>query len=125
MPLSTIFQQKPEYPEKKVDLLTVTDKLVESITPLRKSIVYFRLCRTFNYSVRHIILIPSELVFALYPLLLCALSGEAKNTNFIVFGLTRSEFEATIYHTRGEHANHYTINAVFSVCFFCFLPNIL
>jgi hypothetical protein len=37
MPLSTIFQlilwQKPEYPEKKVDLLTVTDKLVESITP--------------------------------------------------------------------------------------------
>ena len=36
MPLSTIFQQKPEYPEKKVDLLTVTDKLVESITPLHQ-----------------------------------------------------------------------------------------
>jgi hypothetical protein len=25
----------------------------------------------------------------------------------IVFGLTRSGFKPTIYHTRGEHANHY------------------
>jgi hypothetical protein len=32
------------------------------------------------------------------------LSGEATNTNFIVFGLTRSELELTIYRTRGEHA---------------------
>jgi hypothetical protein len=39
-------------------------------------------------------------------------SGEALNTNFIVFGLTRSELEPTIYHTRGEHANHYTTDAV-------------
>jgi hypothetical protein len=36
------------------------------------------------------------------------LSGEATNTNFIVFGLTRSGLEPTIYCTRGEHANHYT-----------------
>jgi hypothetical protein len=32
------------------------------------------------------------------------LNGEATNTNFIVFGLT--------YRTRGEHANHYTTDAV-------------
>jgi len=35
------------------------------------------------------------------------LSGEATNTNFIVFGLTRP-----IYHTRGEQTNHYTTAAV-------------
>ena len=40
------------------------------------------------------------------------LSGEALNTNFIVFGLTLSGFESTIYHTRGEHANQYTTDAV-------------
>jgi hypothetical protein len=41
-----------------------------------------------------------------------ALSGEATNTNCIVFGLTRPGVEPTIYHTRSEHANHYTIDAV-------------
>jgi hypothetical protein len=40
------------------------------------------------------------------------LSGEAKNTNSIVFCSTRSELEPKIYHTWGEHANHYTTNAV-------------
>jgi hypothetical protein len=41
------------------------------------------------------------------------LNGEATNTNFIVFGLTyKSELEHTIYRTRGEHANHYTTDAV-------------
>ena len=39
-------------------------------------------------------------------------SREATHTNFIVFGLTRSGFEPTIYRTRGEHANHYTIDMV-------------
>jgi hypothetical protein len=34
------------------------------------------------------------------------------NTNFIVFGLTRSGLEPTIYRTRGEHDNHYTNGAV-------------
>ena len=29
-----------------------------------------------------------------------------------VFGLTRSGFEPTIYRNRGEHANHYTADAV-------------
>jgi hypothetical protein len=40
------------------------------------------------------------------------LSGKAPNTNFIVFGLTRSGLEPTIYRTRVEHANHYTSDAV-------------
>ena len=40
---------------------------------------------------------------------------EATNTNFIVFGLTRSGLKPTIYHTRGEHANHYTTDAVHHV----------
>ena len=33
------------------------------------------------------------------------LSGDATNINFIVFDLTRSGFEPTIYSTRDEHAN--------------------
>ena len=33
-------------------------------------------------------------------------------TNFIVFGLTRSGIEPTIYCTRGEHAYHYTTDMV-------------
>jgi hypothetical protein len=38
--------------------------------------------------------------------------GEATYTNFIVFGLTRMGLTPTIYHTQGEHANHYTTNVV-------------
>jgi hypothetical protein len=38
-------------------------------------------------------------------------SGEATNTNFIAFGLTRQGHEPTIYRTRVEHANHYTTYA--------------
>ena len=40
------------------------------------------------------------------------LSGEATNTNFIVFGLTQPRFEPTIYRTRGEQANHYATDTV-------------
>jgi hypothetical protein len=40
------------------------------------------------------------------------LSGEATNINFKVFGLTRPGLEPTIYHTQGEHAKHYTNDAV-------------
>ena len=40
------------------------------------------------------------------------LRGEATNTIFIVFGLTRLGIEPTIYRTRSEHANHYTIMSV-------------
>jgi hypothetical protein len=58
----------------------------------------------------HIILIPSQPVFALSPY--CrVLSGEATNTNFLVFRLTRPVLESTIYRTRGEHANHYATDA--------------
>jgi hypothetical protein len=39
-------------------------------------------------------------------------SGEVTNNNFIVFGLTRSGLKPTIYHTWGEHANHYTTDTV-------------
>jgi hypothetical protein len=38
--------------------------------------------------------------------------GEATNTNFIIFVLTRSRLEPTIYRTRGEHANTNTTDAV-------------
>jgi hypothetical protein len=41
------------------------------------------------------------------------LSGETTNTNFIVSGLGSKK--PTIYHTRGEHANHYTSDAVANI----------
>ena len=44
----------------------------------------------------HIILIPSQPVFALSPYCIM-LSKEATNTNFIVFGLTQSGLDPTIY----------------------------
>ena len=47
-------------------------------------------------TLSHIILIPSLCSFSLM-----LLSREATNTNFIVFGLTRSGLKPTIYHTRG------------------------
>ena len=59
----------------------------------------------------HIIPIPSQPVFALSPLW-CVLSNEATNTNFIVFDLTRPGLEPMIYHTQGEHGNHYYTVAV-------------
>ena len=55
----------------------------------------------------HIILIQSQPVFALSPYCY-VFSEEAINTNFIVFDLTRSGLEPTIYFTRGKYANHYT-----------------
>jgi hypothetical protein len=42
------------------------------------------------------------------------LSGEATNTNFIVFGFTSSGLEPMIYHIRGEHAYPYATDAVHS-----------
>ena len=54
----------------------------------------------------HIILIPNQPAFALTPLC-CVLSGEATNTNCIVFGLIRSQLEPNIYRTRSKHAHHY------------------
>jgi len=40
------------------------------------------------------------------------ISGAAANTNFIIAGLTRPALEPMIYHTRGEYANHYTVDSV-------------
>jgi len=57
------------------------------------------------------ILTPSQPFFALIPWC-CMLNKEAANTNYIIFGLTRLGLEPTIYHTRGQHANYYTTNAV-------------
>ena len=62
----------------------------------------------------HIILILSQTVFALYSQC-CMLSREAINTNFIVFGLMRQRFKPTIYDTQGQHANHYTTDAVLKI----------
>ena len=42
----------------------------------------------------------------------------ATNTNLMVFGLTWSGLEPTIYCTRGEHVNHYTKDAGFYNFFF-------
>ena len=50
----------------------------------------------------HIILIPRQPFIALSPYR-CMLSGEASNTNFIVFGFTWSRLKPTIYHTWDEH----------------------
>jgi hypothetical protein len=45
-------------------------------------------------------------------LLNAACLAEKQNSNFTVFGLTRSGLEPTIYLTRGEHTNLYTTDAV-------------
>ena len=59
-------------------------------------------------------LIASQPVFVLAPEC-CVFSREAVNTSFIVFSLTRPGIEPTIYRTWGEHANHYTTDAVNSL----------
>ena len=38
--------------------------------------------------------------------------AEKQQIPILVFGLTRSGLEPTIYHTHGEHANHYTNDVV-------------
>jgi hypothetical protein len=42
---------------------------------------------------------------------------------FIVFGLTRSGSEPTIYHTRSEHAHHYIIDVIteFGTCIYRYM----
>jgi hypothetical protein len=62
-------------------------------------------------SLGHIILITSQPVFVLTPYHLM-LRGEAANTNFIVFGVTRPGLEPTIYCTLSEHANHCTTDTI-------------
>ena len=43
------------------------------------------------------------------------LIGEATNTNFIIFGLTQTGLEPTIYRTRNEHTNHYATDAIHTI----------
>ena len=62
----------------------------------------------------HSILIPSQPVIA-HSHYCCMLNGEATYAYFIVFGFTRSRLEPTIYSTSGEHAKHYTIDAVYPI----------
>jgi hypothetical protein len=50
-------------------------------------------------------------MFALSPYC-CMLSGEATNTNFIVFGLIRSGLEPMTNRTLGKYANNYTTDTV-------------
>jgi hypothetical protein len=40
------------------------------------------------------------------------LSGEATNTHFKVFGLTRPGLELMIYRTRGKYVYHYATDVV-------------
>jgi len=40
------------------------------------------------------------------------LNGEATNTNFIVIRFDPIRAQSQIYHTRGEHPNQYTTDAV-------------
>jgi hypothetical protein len=58
----------------------------------------------------HVIPIPDQPVFALTPQ--CVLCGEATTTSYIVFGMTQSGLEPTIYLTRGEYDNHYASDPV-------------
>ena len=51
-------------------------------------------------------------VFSMHTFLWCVLSGEATNTNVIVFVLTQPGIKPTIYCTRSEYASHYPIDAV-------------
>jgi hypothetical protein len=62
----------------------------------------------------HIILNPSQPVFALTPKC-CMLSGEATNTNVIVFGLSGQRLGPTVYCTRSEDAIHYIIDTCTSI----------
>jgi hypothetical protein len=50
----------------------------------------------------------SQPVFALSPQCL----AEKQQIPILVFGLTQSTLDPMIYRTRGEHANHYTTDAV-------------
>ena len=56
-------------------------------------------------------LIQSQPVFVLAPSC-CMLSKEATDANFIVLCMSWPGLESKIYRIRGEHANHYTTNAV-------------
>jgi hypothetical protein len=58
-----------------------------------------------------VIQLPNSLSHPIPPFLLnAACLAEKHQIPISVFGLTQSVLEPTIYHTCGEHANHYTTN---------------
>ena len=61
--------------------------------------------------LEHIFLIPSQPVCS-YSFILCVFIEKQHIPIFIVFGLIRPAIEPTIYHIRGEHANHYITDEV-------------
>jgi hypothetical protein len=62
-------------------------------------------CPQVDMSLGHIILIPSQIVFAQIPKMMSVLSCEGTHANCIIFGLIRPRIEPTATHTRDEHAN--------------------
>jgi hypothetical protein len=73
----------------------------------------FRICSEFSVNVQNVQTVSEFLAQKLvYSEFLDFVVGEATNTNFIIFALTRSRFEPTIYRTRGDHANTNTTDAV-------------
>jgi hypothetical protein len=117
-------QLGPYYVFQWPSVLSIMYFLVEIVGSLSLSLQ--ALCIKFKFRIRcsssapgFLTIPPSsfwvgpELLFFKFVFVLChvpnvnaSLSGEAANTNFIVFGLTRPGFEPTIYRTRGEHANN-------------------
>ena len=59
-------------------------------------------------SLRLIILIPRLL-------LSCVFSREAQHINIVVFGLTRSGLESTIYRRVSDHVNHYSTDTLHKI----------
>jgi len=58
-------------------------------------------------------MVPCQAVFVLTHFY-SVLSGEATNTNFIIFGLTRQLLEPTIYSSHGEHVNK--LSDIYAIC---------
>ena len=62
-------------------------------------------CSLCNSPRANMLLEPDTLTwFLANQSVICMLSGKARNTNLIVFGLTKPGLEPTFYHSWGEHA---------------------
>ena len=76
-------------------------------------IVWISMHKTCNTTWTHY---PDSDATSICSFSLCSVfSRETRNTNCIVFGLTPSRPELTIYHTQGEHANNYTTDVGFII----------
>ena len=82
----------------------------ESVQNFQSMFRIFSQCSEFSDSVHTFSeFLAQKLVYSEF---LDFVVGEATNTNFIIFALTRSRLEPTIYRTRDEHANPNTTDAV-------------